>query len=176
MTTAPFKDCVVIDTNVWIHLLNPQDNVDSHIDKLLDYFRRQRIELIVDDKGRIGKEYRRSVLYRYQGLDESGNERYLLRYCLNAPRRIVSVDTLDNLMKAIEAVIHEPGKDADRTFVYVAFKVGRILVSNDMRDIVRGTASEHPQRRVRLRMTTSDIRPSGADILTSKEAHDTIQR
>ena len=40
MITAPFGDCVAIDTNVWVHLLNPQDNVNSHIDRLLDYIRR----------------------------------------------------------------------------------------------------------------------------------------
>ena len=176
MTASPFMDSVAIDTNVWIHLLNPQNNEESHIDRLLDYFRQQAIELVVDDKGVIGKEYLNSVFRRYQGLDESRNERYLLRYCLNAPRCIVTLDILDNLMRSIEILIHEPGKDADRTFVYVAFKIGRILISNDLRDIVRGTASEHPERRVRLLKTTSGIRPVGADILTTKEPHDTIKR
>ena len=126
--------------------MNPQNNVESHIFTLLDYIRRMQIQLITDDKGIIGREYRRSVYPRYSGLDETRNERYLLRYCLNAPRRIVELDALDDLMKAIESVINEPGKDADRTFVYVAFKIGRILITNDMRDIVTGTASESPQR------------------------------
>ena len=67
-----------------------------------------------------------------------------------------------------------PGKEADRTFVYVAFKVGRALISNDMRDIVRGTASEQPHRRVRLLAITCGIRPTGASILTSQEAHSRI--
>ena len=138
MTTPPFWDCVAIDTNVWIHLLNPQDNVNSHINKLLDYLRRQGIALIIDDQGKIAKEYRDSVLRRYQGMDETQNERYMLRYCLSAPRRVVTLSELDDLMNAIEEVICESGKDADRTFVYVALKIGRTLISNDMRDIVRG--------------------------------------
>ena len=174
MSSEPFADCVAIDTNVWVHLMNPQNNIESHIFMLLDYIRQMQIQLIIDDKGVILGEYRRSVYPRYSGLDETSNERYLLRYCLNAPRRIVELDALDDLMKAIESVIDEPDKDADRTFVYVAFKIGRILITNDMRDIVRGTASESPQRRYRLLEATVGLRPDDADLLTSQEAHSKI--
>ena len=154
--------------------MNPQNNVEAHIFELLDYIRQRLIELIVDDKGIIGREYRRSVFPRYNGLDETRNERYLLRYCLNAPRRVVKLDESDNLMRTISEVISECGKRADRTFVYVAFKLGRTLVSNDMRDIVSGPRSEHTPRRDRLLGDTAGIRPEGAGILTSREAHDKI--
>lgn len=174
MTSEPFADCVAIDTNVWVHLMNPQNNVEAHIFELLDYIRQRPIQLIVDDKGIIGREYRRSVFPRYNGLDETRNERYLLRYCLNAPRRVVELDETDDLMQAISEVIIECGKLADRTFVYVAFKLGRTLVSNDMRDIVRGPLSERPPRRDRLLATTTDTRPAGANVLTSREAYDKI--
>ena len=174
MTDALFEDCVAIDTNVWIHLLNPQDNVDSHINKLLDYIRRQGIALIVDDQGKIAREYRNSVLPRYQGMDVTQNERYMLRYCLNAPRRVVTLNELDDLMKAIEEVIYESDKDADRTFVYVALKIGRVLISNDMRDIVRGHRQAQTWRRDRLLLNTEGLRSTGADIMTSREAHSRI--
>ena len=174
MTTAPFGDCVAIDTNVWVHLLNPQDNVNSHIDRLLDYIRQQGIALIVDDQGKIAKEYRNSVFPRYQGMDETQNERYVLRYCLSAPRRVVTLNELDDLMKSIEAVIDESNKDADRTFVYVALKIGRVLISNDMGDIVRGRGEAQTWRRDRLLHDTEGLRPEGADIHTSQEAHGMI--
>ena len=174
MTATSFWDCVAIDTNVWIHLLNPQDNVDSHINKLLDNLRRQGIALIVDDQGKIAKEYLNSVFRRYQGMDETQSERYLLRYCLRAPRRVVTLNDLDDLMNAIEEVICESDKDADRTFVYVSLKIGKILISNDMRDIVRGSGQEQTWRRDRLLGDTEGLRPNGADILTSQEAHGRI--
>ena len=175
MTPDPLDDCVAIDTNVWIHLLNPQDNADSHIDRLLDYLRRRGIALIVDDQGEIEKEYWKSVLPRLQGMDETRNERYLLRYCLNAPRRTVALNELDDLMKAIARVICEPDKGIDRTFVYVALRIGRILISNDMRDIVQGHGGEtQAWRRDRLLRITEEIRPEGADILTSLEAYEKI--
>ena len=150
MITAPFGDCVAIDTNVWVHLLNPQDNVNSYIDRLLDYIRRQGIALIVDDQGEIAREYRNSVSPRYLGMDETRNERYMLRYCLNAPRRVVTLNELDDLMKSIKSVIYESNKDADQTFVYVALKIGRVLISNDMGDIVRGRGEAQTWRRDRL--------------------------
>lgn len=174
MTIAPFEDCVAIDTNVWIHLLNPQDNVDSHINKLLNYIRRQGIALIEDDQGKIATEYRDSVFRRYQGMDETRNERYVLRYCLEAPRRFVTLNKLDDLIEAIEEVIYESDKNADRTFVYVALKIGRVLISNDMGDIVRGRGEAQTWRRDRLLLNTEGLRPDGADVLTSREAYDRI--
>ena len=174
MTSEPFPDCVAIDTNVWVHLVNPQHDDEDHIFKLLDYIRRREIQLIEDDKDVIAKEYQRSVPRHYRRLDETRNERYLLRYCLNAPRRVVVLDESDDLMQAIGVVIFEPDKLADRTFVYVALKLGRILISNDTRDIVRGPLSERPPRRDRLLEITAGIRPEGADILTSMEAYGKI--
>ena len=44
MTDAAFKDCIAIDTNVFIHLFDPVWNTDSHINKLLEHFQPQGIE------------------------------------------------------------------------------------------------------------------------------------
>jgi hypothetical protein len=53
-------------------------------------------------------------------------------------------------MKSIKSVIYESNKDADQTFVYVALKIGRVLISNDMGDIVRGRGEAQTWRRDRL--------------------------
>ena len=37
MTQLLTRNEVAIDTNVFQHLLNPQNNVDSHINRLLEY-------------------------------------------------------------------------------------------------------------------------------------------
>jgi hypothetical protein len=77
-------------------------------------------------------------------------------------------------MKSIKSVIYESNKDADQTFVYVALKIGRVLISNDMGDIVRGRGEAQTWRRDRLLRDTEGLRPEGADILTSQEAHGMI--
>ena len=49
-------DYIAIDTNVFEHLLNPQENTNNHIDTLLRTLTRDRVGLIVDDKKRIENE------------------------------------------------------------------------------------------------------------------------
>ena len=57
MTNDPFKDAVAIDTNVFEHIMNPQQNVASHISELLSYLQERKIGLIVDQSGRVAGEY-----------------------------------------------------------------------------------------------------------------------
>ena len=52
------------------------------------------------------------------------------------------LDENDDLMTAIRDVIIEVSENVDRTFVYVAFQQGTLLISNDLRHIVRGPADE----------------------------------
>lgn len=171
MTQLLDRDEVAIDTNVFQHLLNPQDNVDSHINRLLEYLIRQGISLVVDGQGLIAGEYLQQLGRRLGESDDVGNEIRILRYWIRqAQRRSVSVNENDALMKAIYNVIIEVSENIDRTFVYVAFQQRAMLISNDLRHIVRGPGNESEPRRERLLSKTQGLRPEGSQILTSLEA------
>ncbi len=174
MTGGPFQDAVGIDTNVFVHLLNPQNNPDGHINGLLRHLAEQRVALLMDGGGRIAGEYERSITPLIRGLDEARNERQILRYWMAfAPSRKVEVSEGDALMVGIGQVISGDAA-VDRIFVYVAFKEGKVLISNDERDIVFGSdrARGYVPRRERLLQITQDCRPPGADILTAREAYE----
>ena len=158
MTEFLFQESVAIDTNVFVHLLNPERNTDAHINKLLgDLIQRgvegQALLLIVDGRGRIEREYIRHVKPMLEGQSVRGNELYILTYWMNIDLRFrVPVVDNDLLMIRIKKTIYEASKRADRTFVYVAFKQGKILISNDETDIVYGPEEENNKtpRRDRL--------------------------
>lgn len=78
------------------------------------------------------------------------------------------------LMNAIEQIIIEKKEKVDRTFVAVAFSRGKVLVTNDVEHILDGPDREKKlgPRRSRLIKQTKKHRPAGAEILTSREAHD----
>ena len=169
-----FEDYVAIDTNVFLHLLNPQRNTDSHITKLLAHFQTEGITHIVDKKDRIQGEYLGQVGQILRRSDEMGIEGDILRYwVMEAVPLRVPLDLRDDLMQTISGVIIEPREQVDRIFVYVAFQAGKILISNDVNHIVEGPARERGQfpRRDRLLRRTRGLRPGGVDILTSKEAY-----
>lgn len=175
MTDSPFQDAVAIDTNVFIHLLNPQSNPDGHINQLLTHLIGLGIALLVDDGGRIAGEYNHLLGAAISGQNDR-NEIYILRYwILNAPRRSVEVSGNDALMTAISRVIIEPSEAVDRVFVYVALKAGKILISNDEMHIVTGPRRGSRQTARRDRMLRR-FATAGAEILTSQEAHALIQR
>ena len=103
---------------------------------------------------------------------------YILRYWTRYVDRIsVTVNLTDTLMGAIRNVIPGNSEGVDRIFVYVAFSLGKVLISNDETHIVVG-----PPRRAQPAShgvtgydeATRRLRPDGADILTSKEAYDEI--
>ena len=170
MSGTPFEGCVAIDTNVFLHLLNPQNNPGEHINRLLVHLASQGIALIVDDKGRIRGEYENQIRPIIERSDEVKFEIQILRAWISpdAPRRVVSLDMRDSLMQSIRNVM--PQGDADRIFVYVAFKEGKILISNDREDIVnRRQTLLNDTRQIRRRIGSTD-----AEILTSQEAHDRI--
>ena len=177
MTSFPLQDTVAIDTNVFEHLLNREVNYDSHINRLLVHLFKGGSCLIVDKDGRIPNEYNHRLGRRIESLDETGNERFILRYWMElAPRHVIQVSGGDSLMNAISQVIIELPEATDRIFVYVAFKEGRTLISNDDLHVVFGPDGESGQqpRRHRLLRGTRRWRPKGAAILTSKEASDAI--
>ncbi len=172
MTTSPFKDAVAIDTNVFEHILNCQENTHSHINELLQHLQNQVVSLIVDDRGRIAGEYNNRIGPIIRKSDDIREAIYILRYwVLNCPRLATRLVLNDALMKAIRGVIVELDQAVDRIFVYVALRQGRVLISNDRMNIVEGPPSESPERRHRLLQDTSKFRTGDADILTSLDAH-----
>ena len=175
MTASPFQDAVAIDTNIFEHILNPQENLDDHINALLRHLQEQEACLIVDDSNRIFGEYNHRIGPIILRSDDTRNEIYLLRYwLLNAPRLFTSVVGNDELMTKIGQVIIELREAVDRIFCYVAFRNGRVLISNDRMNIVLGPPSESSARRNRMLHETRRLRPPGADILTSQEAYGKI--
>ena len=176
MTTL-FGDSVSIDTNVFLHILNPQQNVNSHIDELLAYLQEHGVALVVDDRNRIAEEYRHQIEQEVLRSNDVRNEIYILRYWILAASRIeIAVNLTDRLMHSIRGVIVERSERVDQIFVYVAFNNGSILISNDERHIVVGPIGESRlgERRRRLLRVTRRLRAQGADILTSLEAYRSI--
>ena len=174
MTSSPFSDSVAIDTNVFHHLLNPENNCDLHIHRLLEHLQQLGIRLILDSKGRIFGEYSTQIAPIILGKDDTRNEIYMLRYWIHhAPRYTVETNLQDTLMKLIGKVIIERQEVVDRIFVYVALRSGSILITNDSEHILNGprhVKNPVPRRNALLR-STRKVRPSGAEILTSQEAH-----
>ena len=179
MMATGVKDYVAIDTNVFLHLLNPQENANSHITTLLGYLQTRGVVHVVDESRRIEGEYLNQIGQILPRIDELGTEGDILRYWITeaTPRR-VPVSLQDDLMRAIRNVIIEPSEQVDRIFVYVAFQAGSVLISNDETHIVFGPRSEtrQPPRRNRLLRTTRRLRSAGADILTSIEAYEKIRK
>ena len=177
MTTPTFRDALSIDTNIFEHLLNPQINVDGHINTLLVHLMAQRVALLIDDGKRISGEYNDRIGPIIRHTDDLRNEVYILRYWIrDAPRLRITINWTDTLMKAIRKVIMEKSEALDCIFVYVALSQGTVLISNDEVHIVIGPERERgdPTRRQRLLRNSKKLRPQGAEILTSQEAHDRI--
>ena len=174
MTTTQFCDAVSIDTNIFEHLLNPQINVDGHINTLLVHLQEQGIALLVDDRNRISGEYNDRIGPIIGHTDDLGNEVYILRYWMgDAPRLRTTINWVDPLMKAVRKVIVEQSEALDCIFVYVALSCGKVLISNDEAHILIGPVREQgrPPRRRRLLRNSRKFRPQGGEILTSREAH-----
>ena len=178
MMVTGIEDYVAIDTNVFLHLLNPQQNVDSHITTLLAHLQTRGIVHVVDESRRIEGEYLNQIGQILTQSDELGTEGDILRYwIMEAEPRRVPVNLQDDLMRTIRNVIIEPSEQVDRIFVYAAFQTGSALISNDETHIVIGPPREFGQRprRDRLRRATRRLRPAEADILTSLEAYEKIR-
>ena len=176
MTSEADPNTIAIDTNVFMHLLDKDENTNAHINSLLGALIQRQYKLLIDAGNKINGEYWSNVAPLLSRLSESSNERYLLGYFVRQEAKLpVTVEESDDLMRAIEGVVEGPGDTIDRTFVYVALHEGKKLVSNDHSDIVEGPPEEVVElgeRRYRLLEATQNLRPDGAAILTSVEAAD----
>ena len=174
MTASPFSGSVAIDTNVFLHLLNPQNNTGLHIDELLRHLQLLGTRIVVDKKGIVFGEYNRLITPVISRQHDSRDEIRVLRYWIRyAPHHKITLDCQDRLMTAIASIITEPSESVDKILVYVALRSGKILITNDSIHIISGPQREQslPPRRRRLLRSTRKRRPAGAEILTSQEAH-----
>ena len=167
------SDWVAVDTNVFEHLMNPQNNTGNHIHQLLTQFIKDKILLLIDDKKKIIHEYLQNFqeYLKYES-DRMGEGRLLFHFFKKENHKIVCVDPSDSLMSSIKQII--PRQEVtDMFFVYVAFKKNRTLVTNDRKDII-DEGTKYGERRRKLIRKTKQYRPSGernkAKILTSQEA------
>jgi len=167
-------DYIAIDTNVFEHLLNPQENTDNHIETLLISLAGDGVNLIVDEDRRIENEYEHRIgpMLKITS-DENIQNVLLLQLWIESQidnRKRVSVSNNDPLMTAIKGVITEH-EAVDRIIVYVAFKSDRILITNDRRHIIEGGPRERSKRRKTLLRNTRRHRPNKkSEILSSTEA------
>jgi len=80
---------VTIDTNVFEHLFNPQNNVQDHIDTLLGRLVEKGVVLCVDNKGRIFGEYDNRLKPLFKAMSDQGQRLFWLRYFLWTQNPIV---------------------------------------------------------------------------------------
>ena len=71
---------IAIDTNIFVHLLNPDVNHGSHIDKLLGKLIQLRYQLLVDSTRKIGNEYQQIIVPIIRNRDDTGQQLQLLRF------------------------------------------------------------------------------------------------
>ena len=160
------KDFIAIDTNIFMHILNPQKNTDEHIDQLLEQLSDDGIKLLVDDGKRIINEYSRCLDEMIEGM-ELDSRQLLLLYWLDVQNH-KSIKVEDTLLVSIKTIIPlGEGSVTDCYFVYVALKEGRILITHDKNDIGK-------RRKELLKIPKKIGRKKGSDILTSQEAYNRL--
>ena len=170
------SDTVIIDSNIFEHFVGRHRdfNPDGHLGELLGRLLLDRIQLAIDLRGEIEREYQAIVEPMIRSGSQTGNELEVLRYWMNPDNHTaVEVSAEGPLMKAIKSVLHETKEKVDRFFVAVAFTKGRILVTNDVLHIVEGPNHEKRlgHRRDRLRKAARKHLSDGAEILVGREAH-----
>ena len=165
------NDYIVIDTNIFIGLFNPQENKDDHIEILLNTLQEDCICLIVDEGGKIWGEYTTSIVNQMANGQKNSGYNELIRAWINPDRckKIVPVDA--NAMNSIKEIIGI-NKTKDATFVCVTMVSDKTLITNDRADIIdRGTRSCHTRNELLKLAKRKPYRRRSFRIWDSKEAH-----
>jgi hypothetical protein len=152
---------ITIDTNVFVHLLNPSNNEDENIDNLLGLLVEKEAILCVDDKDRIEGEYITHIVPLFSTAADQNLRIYWLRYFMNSEWRVIPVRFGDPLMVSIRRQIRfaEP---SDHIFVYVAISSNTVLISNNEDHITNN--------RNQLRKCSKIHRSKSTDFMTSRQA------
>lgn len=156
---------ITIDTNIFEHLFNPQNNEDDHIDALLRRLIEQRVALCIDKSGRIFGEYAHQLNPFFKKNDQGQRVIWLRYFLVLAERKEVAVNGGDALMVSIRGQI--PFAEAsDQIFVYVAIFSDCILISND-----HGHITNH---RNNLRRSARKHGSKSTDFIDSKDAYSSM--
>ena len=131
------NDYIVIDTNIFKGLLNPQKNTQCHIEFLLHTLYDDCIYLIIDKGGKIWGEYETSIVNEMTNGHKNSEHNELIRGWLHQDRNLKIVDTPHDVMDAIKNIIGQ-SKTKDATFVCVAMVSDKTLITNDRADIIDG--------------------------------------
>ena len=163
------SNCVAIDTNVFGQLGDCPENTGKHINNLLQFLMKRRTSLLVDEEGKIVKEYNYHLNKpKFKKKYDKKDEVHIMGYWINPDiRKKVSV-VKNGLWTNIEGVILEPQEEVDRILVYIAFISKRVLISNDYAHITN--------RRGQLQSVVENLQLAGADVLTSSDAHNQTLR
>ncbi len=165
------NDYIAIDTNIFIGLLNPQNNTEDHIEKLLSVLYEDRVYLIVDKGGKIWGEYTTEISNKMRNGYNNPNYNELLRGWLHPERELKTVDIgqHNEVREAIQRIIGR-GNTKDAAFVCVAIVEDRVLVTNDRRDILDG-GNKRDARRGQLLEIARKRGSRSAKIYGSQEAY-----
>lgn len=156
-------DSIAIDVNVFMHLMDARVK-DEHVRVLLRWLFNDKIMLLIDNKRKIFGEYKRHILPLFKQMDEGHPDSRLLTYWfLPDNRKTVPINMTGELMTAITKVIPLE-KGQDRFYAYVALHEGRVLVTNDKKDILS-------KRAELLKIKVHPRLPKGAEILSSQQAY-----
>ncbi len=153
---------IVIDTNVFVHILNPEENVGRHINQFLAATGSTH-ELCVDDGGKISGEYNVMLGPALKNNDDIRIEIHLLQYwLLFKPRRKIRLEDKE-LRIAIGKIL--PKKETvDRCFAETAAASECDLITNDDKHI--------GNKKKELKRALKKCKYKKTDILSSLEARD----
>ena len=183
-------DFIAIDTNIFERLLN-RGGTDEELRTYTEIYIlllellscNLHIKLLVDDEGKIDDEYDKHLCRRICQLDnppqEDDDERTILtKWMEREPRQIeVGYDKLKIKIKNTllqKQSNKEKVSGTDINFVYIAFKTGRLLITNDRRNIIDERKGDEKRRKELRNFSKTSGRVKGSDILTSKEAYDIL--
>jgi len=127
---------IVIDTNVFVHLLNPEKNVNKHISQLLVTLQDTH-QLQIDKDERIKAEYAHKLSEAIKNASDLGIEKYILEiWIYKKSMCLLEVEPPDNLRNLVRQVINDSTKRVDRYLVETAALSDCDLVTNDATDIL----------------------------------------
>ena len=132
---------IVIDTNVFIHLLNPEINTSRHINILLNQLKSTH-QLQIDKAGKIDTEYKRKLCDVIQNMDEQRFEQQILQFwILIKEKNIIDTDPSEQLRNGIAKIINDQTKSVDRCLVATAALTTADLITNDSVDILNNASA-----------------------------------
>ncbi len=158
-------DSIAIDANVFMHLMDARVK-DEYIRVLFRRLFNDKIMLLIDDKGKIFGEYYKHLKPLLKKDECHLDSRLLAYWLLPDNHKTVPINMTGELMTAITRIIPSR-KGQDRFYAYVALHEGRVLVTNDKKDILS-------KRTELLRIRVHPRLPKGAKILSSQQAHDRL--